>query len=139
MGKGVILRVGDKTSIFDSVAMRFLSKVASGLQTKIRGFQCQRALMGGGTCEATAYQEFGLQSAGICVALGNYHNCGSQNRIRAEYVSVADAVGMVQLLVAAAREMSRFEALTRELPTQLKRLGRAAEANLRRTASGPDA
>ena len=41
--------------------------------------------MSGGTCEATAYQEFGFQTAAVCVALGNYHNCGPRNRIAAEF------------------------------------------------------
>src|SRR5437763_1575800 len=85
VGKGVIVRVGDRTSIFDSEAMRFLAEVAAGLKGKRNGFQYQRGLMGGGTCEATAYQEFGLQTAAVCVSLGNYHNCAPGNRIEAEY------------------------------------------------------
>src|SRR5205814_3855018 len=32
MGKGVILRVGDRTSIFDSEAMRFLGEMAASLK-----------------------------------------------------------------------------------------------------------
>ena len=38
MGEGVILRVGDKTSIFDAKAMRFLAEVAAGLKTRSKGF-----------------------------------------------------------------------------------------------------
>src|SRR5207247_9680835 len=81
VGEGVILRVGDRTSIFDSEAMRFLTEAAALLQTKRKGFKFQRGLMSGGTCEATAYQEFGFQTAAICVALGNYHNCAPKNKI----------------------------------------------------------
>ncbi|HEY2084336.1 MAG TPA: M20/M25/M40 family metallo-hydrolase [Verrucomicrobiae bacterium] len=134
MEQGVILRVGDRTSVFDSEAMRFLGEVAAGLKLQNKKFQFQRALMSGGTCEATAYQEFGFQTAAVCVALGNYHNCGERNRIRAEFVSVADALGMVSLLAAAAKEMPRYSQLIGKLPQRLKAMVREAEPRLKKTA-----
>ena len=132
MGRGVILRVGDRTSIFDSTAMRFLGEVAAGLQAGDPKFQFQRALMYGGTCEATAYQEFGYQTAAVCVALGNYHNCHPRGRIAAEFVSLSDACGMVRLLTQAARQMRVFNKLTAKLPARLNRLLKEARVNLRR-------
>jgi endoglucanase len=134
MGQGVILRVGDRTSIFDSEAMRFLGEVAAGVQAARKDFRFQRALMSGGTCEATAYQEFGYQSAAVCVALGNYHNCGERNRIKAEYVSIDDACGMVDLLVQAAKAMPRYDALVKKLPNRLHKLLHEAGPKLRTTA-----
>jgi endoglucanase len=132
MGGGVILRVGDRSSIFDSTGMRFLGEVAAGLQAKDEEFQFQRALMFGGTCEATAFQEFGYQAAAVCVALGNYHNCHPQGRIAAEYVSLSDACGMVQLLVEGARQMRAYDRLTGKLPKRLRALLKEARRNLRR-------
>jgi putative aminopeptidase FrvX len=133
MGNGVILRVGDRTSIFDSEATRFLSEVANARMIANSKFRFQRALMNGGTCEATAYQEFGFQTAAVCVALGNYHNCGPANKIRAEYVSVADALGMVNLLVSAARQMPRYSKLVGKLPARLNELLRRAIKRLQVT------
>ena len=78
--------------------------------------------MSGGTCEATAYQEFGFDSVGMCVALGNYHNCGSGFRIKPEYVHVADVCGMVTLLGEAARRVDEMENLTGRLRTRLQTL-----------------
>lgn len=132
MGQGVILRVGDRSSIFDSTAMRFLGEAAAGLRAKDEKFRFQRALMFGGTCEATAFQEFGYQVAAVCVALGNYHNCHPQGRIAAEYVSLSDACGMVRLLVEAARQMRAYDRLTGKLPERLRTLLRQARRNLRR-------
>jgi endoglucanase len=132
MGRGVILRVGDRSSIFDSDGMRFLGEVAAGLQAKDKKFEFQRALMFGGTCEATAFQEFGYQVAAVCVALGNYHNCHPQGRVAAEYVSLSDACGMVQLLVEAARQMCAYDRLTSKLPKRLHTLLKEARRNLRR-------
>lgn len=97
MGEGVIIRVGDKTSIFDDAATRALTGLAA--ENKIPH---QRCLMSGGTCEATAYQLYGYRSAALCVALGNYHNCGPETTIAPEFVSVADVEGLVRLLVAAS-------------------------------------
>jgi len=134
MGQGVILRVGDKASIFDSAGTRFLGEVARELQKRNRKFRFQRALMSGGTCEATAYQEFGFRCAAVCVALGNYHNCGPRGRITAEHVSLEDACGMVQLLVTAAKGMRRYDQMTARLPKRLRRLLRQAQPALRKTA-----
>jgi endoglucanase len=134
MGRGVILRVGDRTSVFDSQGMRFLTEVAADLQAEEKRFQFQRALMFGGTCEATAFQEFGYRSAAVCVALGNYHNCGPRERIAAEFVSVADACSMVALLVATARRMGEFERLTGKLPARLRGFLREAKRRLPATA-----
>ena len=91
--------------------------------------------MSGGTCEATAYQEFGFQTAAVCVALGNYHNCASRKTIAAEYVSIADACGMVDLLVAAARQMGQYQQLAGKLSRRLDQSGRQAQPRLRQTAS----
>lgn len=132
MGDGVILRVGDRASTFDSAAMRFLAEVAAGVQSTDRRFRCQRALMFGGTCEATAYQEFGYQTAAVCVALGNYHNCHPAGRIAAEFVSLDDALGMVRVLVEAAKRMREYRALTAKLPRRLNKLLAEARRNLHR-------
>jgi putative aminopeptidase FrvX len=122
MGQGVIIRVGDRTSIFDASATRFLTEVAAARKKAQKSFQFQRALMYGGTCEATAYQEFGFQTAAVCVALGNYHNCGPRNRITAEYVSIEDLCSMVDLLGAAAKAVPDYQRFTRKLPLRLRRL-----------------
>ncbi|MCX6924285.1 MAG: M20/M25/M40 family metallo-hydrolase [Verrucomicrobia bacterium] len=139
MGGGVILRVGDKASIFDSASSRFVEEVAAELARERKGFSFQRALMGGGTCEATAYQEYGYTSAAVCVALGNYHNSGPRARIAAEFVSVQDVSGMVDLLVAAARAMPRFRALTEKLPRRLQGLLKEARQRLVMTYRTPPA
>jgi endoglucanase len=141
MGQGVILRVGDRSSVFSPIGMRFLSEVAANLNgagrttsNRKQKFLFQRGLMSGGTCEGTAYQELGFQTAAVCVALGNYHNCAPGKKIASEYVSIADACGMVSLLVATARQMPHFETLVRRLPDRLEKLAREAQSKLFKTA-----
>ena len=130
MGEGVIVRVGDRTSIFDPTGTRFLTEVASALAAKHRRFQFQRALMSGGTCEATAYQEFGYQVAAVCIALGNYHNCGEGGQIAPEFVNVSDACGMVDLLVEAARQMASYSRVVCKLTNRLAALSKKAHQSL---------
>jgi endoglucanase len=122
MGQGVILRVGDRASVFNSNATRFLAEVARELAEANKTFKVQRALMSGGTCEGTAYQEFGFETAAVCVALGNYHNCGPQDRIAVEFVDVRDALGMCDLLAAAARQMAHYREFIGRLPLRLRKL-----------------
>jgi putative aminopeptidase FrvX len=98
MHQGVIVRVGDKTSVFDSGLVAGLTALALGEKIPF-----QRCLMPGGTCEATAFQLYGYKSVGLCVALGNYHNCTPSGTIGSEYVSHADVQGMLSLCIAVAR------------------------------------
>ena len=136
MGQGVIVRVGDRTSVFDPQATRFLTEVASALKQRRRSFQFQRALMSGGTCEATAYQEFGFQTAAVCVALGNYHNCAERNQIKAEFVSISDVSTMLELLIAAAKQTSHYSRFISKLPRRLAKMLREARKKLPKTDVG---
>lgn len=96
-GAGPILRVGDRTSIFDDRLTRWIAQVGHELAGP-RGtrFRHQRKLMDGGTCESTAYQQFGYRCAGMCLPLGNYHNVGRGGRIAAESIRFSDLVGLVR-------------------------------------------
>jgi endoglucanase len=109
-GKGVIIRVGDRTSIFHSALTYFLTQQAAALQKKDRTFRYQRALMPGGTCEATVYDVYGFTAASICVPLGNYHNMDREKkRIGPEYIDLNDWRNMVKLFVQVARNGHTFE------------------------------
>ena len=99
MGAGPIIRVGDRTSIFDAAVTAELLQAAD--EAKITH---QRCLMSGGTCEATAFQLYGVRCGALCVALGNYHNIGPEGKtIEPEFVSQPDVAGLVALCVHLAR------------------------------------
>jgi putative aminopeptidase FrvX len=95
IGRGPIVRVGDKVSSFDGPATAKLLSVAQAEKIPV-----QRCLLDGGTCEATAYQLYGYTCAAASIALGNYHNCTPEGTIAPEYVAIDDFVGMVRLCVA---------------------------------------
>lgn len=103
-GQGAIIRVGDKSSIFNSSLTYFLTQQAEELKKKDKSFQYQRALMPGGTCEATVYDLYGFHAASICVALGNYHNMDrDKKKIGPEFIDINDWKNMVKLFLALAR------------------------------------
>jgi endoglucanase len=110
-GQGVIIRVGDKTSIFNSALTYFLTEQAAALARKDRTFKFQRALMPGGTCEATVYDAYGYTAAAVCIPLGNYHNMDrAKKRIGPEYIDVGDWKNMVKLFLHLARTGDKFSA-----------------------------
>jgi endoglucanase len=109
-GSGAILRVGDRTSIFNSGLTYFIGQQAEALAKKDKTFKFQRALMPGGTCEATVYDIYGFTAASICVALGNYHNMDRDNKkIASEYIDIGDWENMVKLFIRLAREGHTYE------------------------------
>ena len=98
-GDGVIVRVGDRASVFDPAVTAAL--VAAAAEA---GVPHQRKLMDGGTCEATAFCAAGYRSSGLALALGNYHNAADEGLgMAAEHVAIADFDAEVELLTALAR------------------------------------
>jgi endoglucanase len=100
-GKGPTIRLGDKACAFDPNLVALLDDAAERLRR--RGRRVQRLRLTGGTCEATAYQTFGLEAAGVAVPLVNYHNGWGAEAVAPERVRVTDVEGAVALLVEAAR------------------------------------
>ena len=105
-GDGVIVRVGDRTSVFDPSLSEALRQAATRA-----GVRFQRKLMDGGTCEATAFCAAGYRASGLAVALGNYHNAADEGfGIAPEHVVVDDWLAEVELLVALGRERELLHA-----------------------------
>lgn len=101
IGKGPVVRQGDRRTVFDPGYLRILSEIAE----QILPGQHQRRVMDGGTCEATAALAWGLRPIGISVPLGNYHNqgfdggpdCAGKDGPAPEYVHIDDIDGLLTL------------------------------------------
>ncbi len=121
-GKGPVIRVGDRMSVFnDSVTAEL---VDAAKEAKLPH---QRALLDGGSCEATALNLFGIPSAGISVLLGNYHNCPPVSGIAEEFISLDDAKNLVKLITATTIRMSggkSGDSSKVQLKKRLKKLSR---------------
>lgn len=101
MGKGPVIRVGDRLSIFDPGVEYAVHSLAQTLAQSKQKFQFQRQLMDGGTCEASVYVLHGFTVGALAFPLGNYHN-QSKRWPAEEYISITDADGMIALCAAIA-------------------------------------
>lgn len=110
IGGGPILRVGDKTSVFGPE----LTNAASTIMNTQKKFTWQRKLMPGGTCESTAFCEYGYVSTCLCLALGNYHNMKDVDgvlqkkksaKVAPEVISVDDYHGLISMLAIICRNL----------------------------------
>jgi endoglucanase len=115
IGRGPIVRVGDRLSIFDSGETARLMSLAGANDIPV-----QRCLLDGGACEASAYQLYGYRSVAASIGLGNYHNCAPDGSIQCEYVSVDDYANMVRLCLAVVCETKRSDP-TRDLRDTLEK------------------
>lgn len=101
IGKGPVVRLGDRRTVFDAGALNVLTQVAQSVLPE----RHQRRIMDGGTCEATAATVFGLPAIGISVPLGNYHNqgleggpdCRGRSGPAPEFVHLDDVSGLLTL------------------------------------------
>lgn len=95
LGGGPILRVGDRQSTFSP-------DVDLWLQTAARSLTVQRALMAGGTCEATLYHSHGYCVGSLALPLDNYHNNGT-TRLAPEKIHWQDFLALQELLAELLR------------------------------------
>lgn len=101
IGKGPIVRLGDRRTVFQADGLKLLKDVAERVLPK----KHQVRIMDGGSCEATAATVFGLPAIGISLPLGNYHNqgfeggadCPAPGGPAPEFVSPDDLTGELRL------------------------------------------
>lgn len=124
-GAGVVIRVGDRASIFDPAFTAALVERARGVD----GLRWQRKLMDGGVCEASAFGAAGWHTSGLALPLANYHNAADDGSgVAPESVFTDDFLGLVLLLGALVADPLElpdgppawFEPRTREAQEALR-------------------
>lgn len=95
IGRGPVVRLGDRRTVFDAGALAVLQTVAE----RVLPGAYQRRIMDGGACEATAATAYGLPAIGISVPLGNYHNqpLESGRGAAPEFAHMNDIAGELRL------------------------------------------
>jgi putative aminopeptidase FrvX len=99
-GRGIVVRAGDLYNTFSNEAERYLRVARERLSE--RGIPTQRALLIGGTCEASAFLRLGWTATGIALPNVNYHNAAPDGGFAAEIVRVGDLLSGISLGVEAA-------------------------------------
>jgi len=103
-GKGIVVRAGDLHNTFTNDAERYLRAAAERLERE--GIPTQRALLDGGTCEASTFVVHGWATTAIAVPNVNYHNRGSDDRFAPEVVRLGDLRSGIALIVEAVRAIA---------------------------------
>ena len=105
-GNGVVIRVGDRMTTFDHSAEAVLHAAAYRIAEHgtADGFKVQRALMGAGGCEASAFKAHGYQVTGTSFPLGAWHNTEDDGSITPEYIHLDDFRSGVALITEAMRD-----------------------------------
>lgn len=108
IGKGPIVRLGDRRTPFDAAYSQVLTQLADDV---LPG-QYQRRIMDGGSCEGSAATAYGLSAIAMAVPLGNYHNQGLEGGVDCrgrhgpapEFVHLGDIEGQLKLCLALMRK-----------------------------------
>jgi endoglucanase len=99
VGDGALIRTGDRSTTFDGPVCDMLYSLAYSQRIKAR-----RALMDGGTCEATAFAREGFRCGGVCAPVRHYHNMNQETgRLVPEIISHGDLEALVQLIAGLAK------------------------------------
>ena len=105
-GDGIVIRVGDRMTTFDNDAEAVLHGAANRVTVgdNAQGFKVQRALMGAGGCEASAFKAHGYSVTGTSFPLGAWHNVEDDGSIIPEYIHLDDFHSGVALITEAMRD-----------------------------------
>ena len=138
-GDGPVIRTGDAAFTFDADAEQVLVAARESIRSRDPGYRCQRQLMSGGVCEATAFAVFGYRATGIAFPLGNYHNGARGLRdpeggVDAEHIRLSDFLGGVELVQEAAGSVG----LRGESPTRRRMREAPEEVRARLAGSRAD-
>jgi putative aminopeptidase FrvX len=99
-GRGIVVRAGDFHNTFSNEAERYLRVARERLAE--RGIPSQRALLVGGTCEASSFVRLGWTATGIALPNVNYHNAAADGGFAPEIVRLGDLLSGISLSVEAA-------------------------------------
>jgi len=99
-GRGIVVRAGDLHNTFSNEAERYLRVARERLAE--RGIPTQRALLVGGTCEASSFVRLGWTATGIALPNVNYHNAAPDGGFAPEIVRLTDLLSGVALAVEAS-------------------------------------
>ena len=102
-GAGPVVRVGDYHNTFSNAAEQYLRVAQERLFE--RGRAVQRALLPGGTCEASAFVRLGWTATGVALPNVGYHNAPmdeSDDRFVPEIIDREDYLSGILLVAEAA-------------------------------------
>lgn len=120
-GKGFVIRVGDRATIFDPDLIGFMIRSARQLRGAKKKFRFQTAILDGGTCEATLFGAMGYRAAGVALPLRNYHNRTPTLGVGLECIDLGDLENLVDFLSDLPGRMKTWGNYETALKARLER------------------
>lgn len=105
-GKGFVVRVGDRLTLFDPDVTQYMIEIALRIASEDDAFLHQRRILDGGACEASLFRQLGYRVGGLAVPLGNYHNMG-ESCIAPENIALVDYENLARFLEVLVVDFSR--------------------------------
>lgn len=107
LGKGPVVRLGDRRTVYESSYLKILTDLAK----RVLPGKHQLRIMDGGACEAAAATVWNIPAIGVTLPLANYHNqgfeggqdCSHPEGPAPEYVHMDDIDGLLKLCRALAK------------------------------------
>ena len=96
-GQGFVIRLGDKTSVFDGQVSTRLLQLADECAAADDDFRYQTPLPRKGTCNASLYAARGYAATGLTLPMQNYHNAGPDG-VAPEAIDTRDWATLVSFL-----------------------------------------
>ncbi len=105
-GKGFVVRVGDRLTLFDPDLTQYFIEVAGALAAEDPTFQHQKRILDGGACEGSLFRQMGYRVGGLAVPLANYHNQG-ETGVAPENIALSDYENLVRFLEVLVVDFAR--------------------------------
>lgn len=131
LGSGVVIRLGDRLSLFDSQLCSALRCAAEKLTADKSqpDFKYTMNVMPGGATESTLFQLHGYKTCAVCLPLGNYHNM-SPKAIAGEKINLNDFYSLLALLEIVTQSDSTGNAANKKLKKALDDIYKKRSSNL---------
>ena len=120
-GKGFVVRIGDRATIFEPTLIGFMIRLARNIQSRKPNFRFQAAVLDGGACEATLFNARRYKSAGVALPLRNYHNRTPSGGIGMEYVDERDLQSLIEFLIELPKKMETWGEYEKRLRARLEK------------------
>ena len=131
LGSGVVIRLGDRLSLFDSQLCSALRNSAEQLKAdkSCKDFKFTMNVMPGGATESTLFQLHGYKTCAVCLPLGNYHNM-SPKAIAGEKINTNDFFSLLDLLESTTQSNPASNTASKKLKNTLDTLYNKRSPNL---------
>ena len=119
-GRGFVIRLGDKTSVFDGQVSTRLLQLADERAADDADFRYQTPLPRKGTCNASLYAARGYAATGLTLPMRNYHNAGPDG-VAPEAIDTRDWATLISFLGTVCTRYGPHAAVPQRINDHLDR------------------